>query len=605
MGVTPGHRNVVPLKLGHRNGLSVLTNRHGIPFYSPAEIGEVIPPFDHSLIFNQITQIVFSLSGALSGRKEFNSGETEITFNPVGNLRSGKVIPDESRMMKVDTMIHFWQSGTPKKYHVLKGNPWIVFDVPGTLAYLMKQNTRRGELLIEFNLPDTSFRRYLRIKEIMDIRFMIDSIPLHRVPNGKSRILFNQFAVVSYKASFGLYYNSFVVRDHRMIAPEGWHVPNMMEWYYLIDDLGLTWLTIGGKLREKPSTWWYTPNDTTDEYLFSLRGSGKRYYDGTWIWHKFYGYILSWNNMYSNYAVFTVQYNSPTAGFDSSYYNNNGYPIRYVKDDQDDPGSMIDNDGIPYRTIKIGNMVITRQNVRTRHYRNDYSVAFGQLYNWWACINSKNIGNTGWRVMTYSEMVSIKAYLDPYAGDQMKIKDKRFWSVDSTINNNSGFSALPSGMRNYDGSYYNIYESFGFFSSFDAGNYGGIGTLTNAGVNLREFYVGTANKKQGYPCRLVAESTELGEGETGLYIGNDGKEYETICINGIEIMTQNLNETKYRDGTNIPEITDNYLWSENYEGARCTYLNGSKDIPEVTGNNDWANLTSGALCAWENDWNNV
>ena len=73
--------------------------------------------------------------------------------------------------------------------------------------------------------------------------------------------------------------------------------------------------------------------------------------------------------------------------------------------------------------------------------------------------------------------------------------------------------------------------------------------------------------------RPVKDTTSLSDGESGYYVGNDGKVYRTICIGTIEILADNLAETKYRDGSAIPEITDNAAWMADTDGALCAYDN--------------------------------
>ena len=82
------------------------------------------------------------------------------------------------------------------------------------------------------------------------------------------------------------------------------------------------------------------------------------------------------------------------------------------------------------------------------------------------------------------------------------------------------------------------------------------------------------DKENGFSVRLVNASTSLSEGETGTYNGNDGKVYSTKVINGIEWLTDNLEETKYSDGTTIP-----------YEGVNPGYYT----------NEEWANLIDDPL----------
>jgi hypothetical protein len=77
---------------------------------------------------------------------------------------------------------------------------------------------------------------------------------------------------------------------------------------------------------------------------------------------------------------------------------------------------------------------------------------------------------------------------------------------------------------------------------------------------------------------LVRNTTLLSPGQTGTYTGNDGKTYNTICIGTQEWMSEDLTETKYRNLSNIPNVT-------NYE--------------------DWKGLTTGAYCIYNNDPLNV
>jgi len=58
----------------------------------------------------------------------------------------------------------------------------------------------------------------------------------------------------------------------------------------------------------------------------------------------------------------------------------------------------------------------------------------------------------------------------------------------------------------------------------------------------------------------------------------DGNEYATARIGTQVWMLQNFHGRRYRDGSEIPEVTDNATW---------------------------AALMTGAMCAYNNDWNNV
>ena len=89
---------------------------------------------------------------------------------------------------------------------------------------------------------------------------------------------------------------------------------------------------------------------------------------------------------------------------------------------------------------------------------------------------------------------------------------------------------------------------------------------------------GTRPKNAGYSIRLVKNTTTLNEGQSGLYVGNDGKVYSTICINGKEWLAENLAETQYRNEDFVDNITDDTLWETSIVGARCAYDNDEKNV---------------------------
>lgn len=77
---------------------------------------------------------------------------------------------------------------------------------------------------------------------------------------------------------------------------------------------------------------------------------------------------------------------------------------------------------------------------------------------------------------------------------------------------------------------------------------------------------------------LTAEHTETvtvtaGTVTYGSMTGNDGKTYKTIIIGTQEWMAENLRETQYRNGSTIPNVTDNSIWTGLSTGARCAYDN--------------------------------
>jgi uncharacterized protein (TIGR02145 family) len=55
----------------------------------------------------------------------------------------------------------------------------------------------------------------------------------------------------------------------------------------------------------------------------------------------------------------------------------------------------------------------------------------------------------------------------------------------------------------------------------------------------------------------------------------EGNSYKTVYIGTQLWMAENLRTSKYRDGTTIPNITDNTQWQNNTTGAWCYYDNNA------------------------------
>jgi uncharacterized protein (TIGR02145 family) len=184
-----------------------------------------------------------------------------------------------------------------------------------------------------------------------------------------------------------------------------------------------------------------------------------------------------------------------------------------------------------YTTVSIGTQCWMKENLRTRLYNDGTEIMFdnsggtggttsqtwynfngaytiyandstpttgnlaiyGYLYNWFAAagfptfpgnfIPTKNICPEGWHVPTDSDWNKLVKYLDSgadttsnptqstTAGGYLKSEGNTYWTSQSTgTDNSSGFSAIPGGSRNNDGSFNNI-RNHAFFWSATAADY--------------------------------------------------------------------------------------------------------------------------------------
>ena len=138
----------------------------------------------------------------------------------------------------------------------------------------------------------------------------------------------------TYKNTYGALYNWFTVKTEKL-CPAGWHVPSDSEWTALLNLFGGV-QTAGGKLKEKGTAHWKSPNtDATNEAGFSGLPGGKRtpYFEeigeyGNWWSSTAFneGYLSkAWTfRMYFNFS--NVQRTAGTG------YKSYGYSVRCIKD---------------------------------------------------------------------------------------------------------------------------------------------------------------------------------------------------------------------------------------------------------------------------------
>jgi uncharacterized protein (TIGR02145 family) len=163
-------------------------------------------------------------------------------------------------------------------------------------------------------------------------------------------------------------------------------------------------------------------------------------------------------------------------------------------------GSMTDQEGNVYKTIVIGTQEWMAENLSTSVYRNGDVIAtglstsqwtntvqgawayfqndaskncpFGKLYNWYACVDARELCPTGWHVPTDADWSVLSDYLggEAIAGGKMKtlgMSDSAtgLWSApNSGATNSSGFSGIPGGYRLLQGPYSNL-EFIGYYWS--------------------------------------------------------------------------------------------------------------------------------------------
>ena len=158
-------------------------------------------------------------------------------------------------------------------------------------------------------------------------------------------------------------------------------------------------------------------------------------------------------------------------------------------------GKIIDYDGNVYNTVIVGTQIWLKQNLNTTHYCNGDAIPnvtdittwshlatgaycnydnnasnatiYGRLYNWYT-VNTANLCPTGWHVPSDVEWTTLTTYLggESIAGGKLKEAGLNHWqNPNIAATNETGFTALPSGLRGNNGNFNNIASSGYWWSS--------------------------------------------------------------------------------------------------------------------------------------------
>jgi uncharacterized protein (TIGR02145 family) len=168
--------------------------------------------------------------------------------------------------------------------------------------------------------------------------------------------------------------------------------------------------------------------------------------------------------------------------------------ITSCKKNDELPVPVSDIDGNTYKTIKIGGKTWMAENLRTTRYNDGTEIQlitegsrwrdateggycwynnseetsfrekYGALYNSYV-IAKGNICPEGWSVPTKEDWLKLREDLGDTTtgGGRLKDKGTENWQAPNKgANNNSGFTALPAGIRYFEGTF----SSFSYFTGF-------------------------------------------------------------------------------------------------------------------------------------------
>ena len=132
-------------------------------------------------------------------------------------------------------------------------------------------------------------------------------------------------------AVYGLLYNWFTVNNGNL-CPEGWHVPDGVEWQTLADYLGGATIA-GGKLKEAGFSHWASPNTGADNSSgFTALGGSFVDYKGVFGVLGYDGYWWSSDEVSATLAAAKkLYYNAGNISLAGSNTKINGFSVRCIK----------------------------------------------------------------------------------------------------------------------------------------------------------------------------------------------------------------------------------------------------------------------------------
>jgi len=244
-------------------------------------------------------------------------------------------------------------------------------------------------------------------------------------------------------------------------------------------------------------------------------------------------------------------------------------------------GTMSDIEGNTYPTVKIGNQWWMAENLKVTQYRNGDAIPtgynnsqwgslstgayavynddsnnigiYGNLYNWYAVDDNRSIAPDGWHVPTDTEWQNLINHLggNDFAGGKMKEIGTTLWQSPNTgATNESGYSALPGGLRKEDGSYQLMGNYATFWSSIDFSSVGAWGRILyhdNSTV-----YRSSSYKKKGFSIRCIRDSiiaTTIAIGSGNVYANDTiSIPVSVIFSDDTQYIAAELNFNEYQPG---------------------------------------------------------
>jgi len=196
-----------------------------------------------------------------------------------------------------------------------------------------------------------------------------------------------------------------------------------------------------------------------------------------------------------------------------------------------------DIDGNIYKTVTNGNYVWMAENLKATKYNDGTNISlvtddeqwqkyepaycwydnkeaenknkYGALYNWYA-VNTKKLCPIGWRVPSKEDLVSLITFTprDTLTGGKLKETGFVNWKIPNKgATNETGFTALSGGVRNYNGNFGLVGEQGVWWTSSEENDF--IGFVWILTYNDSRVQPGWPSKRDGFSVRCIRDYSQV------------------------------------------------------------------------------------------------
>jgi len=126
---------------------------------------------------------------------------------------------------------------------------------------------------------------------------------------------------------------------------------------------------------------------------------------------------------------------------------------------------------------------------------------YGKLYNWYAVNDPRGLAPAGYHIPSDAEWTKLTDFLGGGEVAGPKMKSKTGWTGNGNGTNTSGFSGLPGGTRNFNGTFYYI-RNYGYWWS-STENYTSNAWYRNLDYDDGDVEWSSLNKEIGFSVRCL------------------------------------------------------------------------------------------------------